>query len=301
MAAMFRPQLLTAALLLSVPAFAGPMPDDLPEDVFEGAKEHPAVRNYPGCWVTQQKEVEFEEFEFPLATKNDDTVNRKVSGALFAQKMYFPQKVTCTQVLANYENAFQKAGMVVHRGESNVDQAFFSDSCKWVSAEGKEKGSGRALYAVQNCCGTSSGYGYGGLTVVTAQAMEQKVEVDADGMAKELEASGRVSLYGITFATGKADITPDSAKSLSDIATVMKGHPGWKLRVEGHTDNVGQANANLELSKKRAAAVKDWLVKKHGIDAGRLTTEGFGQGRPLGPNDSDAGRARNRRVELVKL
>jgi len=300
MASMFRASILSAVVLLSTPSLAG-VPDDLPEEVMEGAKEHPAIRNYPGCWVTQQKEGEFEEFDFPVGVRNDETVTRKVSGALFAQKVYFPPKVTCTQVLANYENAFQKAGMVVHRGESSVDQPLLSDGCKWVSAEGKEKGSGRPLYAVQNCCGSTTGYGYGGLTVVAAQAMEQKVEVDADGIAKELESAGRISLYGINFSTGKADITPDSAKALSDIATVMKGHPGWKLRVEGHTDNVGQAAANLELSKKRAAAVKDWLVKKHGIDASRLTTEGLGQTKPLAPNDSDAARARNRRVELVKL
>jgi len=301
MALMLRAPLLSAALLLSTPGFAGPAaPDDLPEDLLEGAKEHPAIRNYPGCWVTQQKEREFEELDFPVGVRNDETVTRKVSGALFAQKVYFPQKVTCTQVLGNYEAAFQKAGMVVRRGESNVDQPLLSDGCKWVSAEGKEKGSDRPLFAVQNCC-HSPEYAYGALTVVTAQAMQQKVEVDADGIEQELESAGRISLYGINFATGKADITPDSAKALSDIATVMKGRPGWKLRVEGHTDDVGQAAANLELSKRRAAAVKDWLVKKHGIDAGRLTTEGLGQTKLLAPNDSDAARARNRRVELVKL
>ena len=301
MASMPRAFALAAAVLLSTPALAAPAPDDLPEDLVEGAKEHPAIRHYPGSWVTRQQEAEFEEFAFPTAARDDETISRKVSGALLMQKLYFPQKVTCTQVLENYRNAFEKAGMVVHRGESALDLPASPDSCKWVSAEGKERGTGRALYAVQNCCALSSGYPFGGLAVVTAKAMEQKVEVDADGMAKELETAGRVSLYGINFATGRADITPDSAKSLSDIATVMKGHPGWKLRVEGHTDNVGPAQANLELSKKRAAAVKDWLVKRHGIDAARLATEGYGQGKPLAPNDSEGNRARNRRVELVKL
>ena len=115
-----------------------------------------------------------------------------------------------------------------------------------------------------------------------------------------MNKSGHVAVYGINFETGKAAITPDSAKVLEQIVQLLKDNPDLKLRVEGHTDNVGKGKENVELSKKRAAAVKEWLAKG-GVEAGRLTTEGFGDKKPVADNKDDEGRAKNRRVELVKM
>jgi outer membrane protein OmpA-like peptidoglycan-associated protein len=81
----------------------------------------------------------------------------------------------------------------------------------------------------------------------------------------------------------------------------MKKHPDWRLGIEGHTDNIASDRFNLDLSRRRAAAVKDALVTRHGIDAARLTTGGAGESRPLDTNDTLEGRARNRRVELVRI
>jgi len=87
---------------------------------------------------------------------------------------------------------------------------------------------------------------------------------------------------------------------LDQVVALLKQDQSLKLEVQGHTDNVGAAAANLKLSQDRAAAVKDYLVTTGGIAAARLTTAGFGDTKPVAPNTTDEGRAQNRRVELVK-
>ena len=117
----------------------------------------------------------------------------------------------------------------------------------------------------------------------------------------ELAAKGRVTTQGILFDTGSDRIKPESTPTLKDIGAMLVAHPELKLSVEGHTDNVGDAAANLKLSEARAAAVKAALVKDYGVDAARLTSKGFGSTKPLSPNTTAEGRQTNRRVELVKV
>lgn len=105
-------------------------------------------------------------------------------------------------------------------------------------------------------------------------------------------------LQQVHFATGSATILPDSFPMLMEIAQLLKANPTIKkMRVEGHTDSHGGADFNLDLSKRRAASVRTWLVE-HGIDTDRLESEGYGLTRPLQTNDTDEGRAANRRVEF---
>jgi outer membrane protein OmpA-like peptidoglycan-associated protein len=108
-------------------------------------------------------------------------------------------------------------------------------------------------------------------------------------------------IYGIYFSFNRADIRPESERVLEEIAGVLTAHPQWKLRVDGHTDGIGNDAANLDLSRRRSAAVKTALVTRHGIDGGRLVTGGFGESQPQAGNDTPEGRARNRRVELRRL
>jgi OmpA-OmpF porin, OOP family len=139
------------------------------------------------------------------------------------------------------------------------------------------------------------------LDVVETTPMETKmVTVDAAAMAKDIASTGRVALYGIYFDHDKADIKPESAPTLQEIAALLKQDPKLSLYVVGHTDGVGQFDYNVKLSERRAASVVQALATQHGIDAKRLRPAGVGMLAPVAPNDSDEGRAKNRRVELVR-
>jgi outer membrane protein OmpA-like peptidoglycan-associated protein len=118
-------------------------------------------------------------------------------------------------------------------------------------------------------------------------------------LKKKLLSDGRVRVYGILFDLDSAVIRSESKPVIDEVLAVLKGEPGWKLTIEGHTDSTGSAGHNQELSTQRAAAVKAYLVAS-GIGAERLQTMGFGAGKPVADNASELGRAQNRRVELVK-
>jgi flagellar motor protein MotB len=126
------------------------------------------------------------------------------------------------------------------------------------------------------------------------------VESGPTHIAESLSVTGRAEVYGIYFDFNKSTIRPESEAVLKEIADVMGQHPTWKLSVEGHTDNIGGAASNQDLSARRAAAVREALVSRYRIAAGRLTPVGFGASRPKETNDTLEGRARNRRVELVR-
>lgn len=116
----------------------------------------------------------------------------------------------------------------------------------------------------------------------------------------ELSKNGRWATQGILFNIGKSNIKPESTPTLKKIAETLKQHPELKIEVQGHTDNVGKADANLKLSQARADAVKQALTSEYGVTAGQLTAKGYGDTKPSADNKTAEGRATNRRVELVK-
>ena len=135
---------------------------------------------------------------------------------------------------------------------------------------------------------------------VQAKAMETKMEtISASEMSQSLSATGKVAIYGILFDSGKAEIKPESKAALDEIGKLMKANAALKLHVVGHTDNNGGLEGNFALSKNRAAAVRDALMKQFAIAGDRLTANGVSYLAPVSTNATDAGRAKNRRVELV--
>lgn len=121
---------------------------------------------------------------------------------------------------------------------------------------------------------------------------------DAEG---ELLRRGKLIVHGIYFDFNSDRIRKESDPILKELGELLSRHPDWTLSINGHTDNVGGDAYNLRLSQRRAASVVRWLVERHGIAAGRLRSAGFGASSPIEPNDTPEGRARNRRVELVRV
>ncbi len=137
-------------------------------------------------------------------------------------------------------------------------------------------------------------------TIQTKGMDRQMVFVDAGTMQTTIEKDGRISLYGILFDTNSAALKPESERTLAEIARLLQRNPGWKLLVVGHTDNVAAADYNLQLSMQRAQAVVAALTQRHNIAPDRLRADGKGLTQPVAPNDTEANRARNRRVELIR-
>ena len=255
------------------------------EDDAEGCKDPQQLKRYPGTRLNSCDDKEYDEAEVPVrldAEKNE--VTEKLGGHVQIYDYNQPEHASEIQISRNIENALSKAGYKILVGNKT------GATCCDVTAQSKN------LYVAAQVSG-------GGINVriIEVKPMEQKMDApDASAMLEELNKSGHVAVYGINFDTGKSNLKDDSESVLTEVAKLLTDNADLKLRVEGHTDNQGKSKENLALSKKRAQAVKDWLVKK-GVEAARLTTEGFGDQKPVGDNKTDEGKAKNRRVELVKL
>jgi OOP family OmpA-OmpF porin len=135
--------------------------------------------------------------------------------------------------------------------------------------------------------------------VIESAAMEQNL-VDASAMNKAISETGRIALRNIYFDFGSDALTAESTPALEQIAALLKQQSGLSLYVVGHTDSVGTHEANMSLSRRRAESVVQALIRQHGVAASRLVPAGVGDLAPVASNRSDAGRAENRRVELVE-
>jgi outer membrane protein OmpA-like peptidoglycan-associated protein len=238
------------------------------------------VHRFPGSHINSCENKEYEQAEMPVGRdKGGADITKTFEGEYHYWDYGTREGLSEIQLFRNFETALQTAGF-------HID---YEDKPQKITAH---KGN---TWILMNCSGT---YYY--QTVVTVKEMAQEATADASSLADEITKSGHVAVYGIHFDTGKATIQPDSEDTLLQIVKLLDANAGWKMRIEGYTDNVGNAAANQTLSEKRAQAVVAWLAS-HGVAANRLTAKGFGQANPVADNSTDEGRAKNRRVELVKL
>lgn len=254
----------------------------------EGCKDHPMFSRMPNYVITSCEDQEFGVYEFDL----EDSM-KKVEGHYWSLNYEInentPKAAGPLQIGRNYWNPMAAKGGT--RLIENLDAGGGHLAARMPGPGG----SGTIWLEVQV---SNSGEMYQ-LTVVQEGGMRQDVEMTAKDLADALAAKGSVTLNNILFDTGKATIAASSEAPLSLVAQVLKEDGDLKLEVQGHTDNVGGKDANLKLSKDRAESVKAYLVKA-GIDASRLTTAGFGDAQPVASNDTEDGRAQNRRVVLVR-
>jgi outer membrane protein OmpA-like peptidoglycan-associated protein len=246
----------------------------------DGCKDSPLITRLPGSEIHSCENKEFDQVDVAVGKNQDgEPVMKTIEGEFHSWDYGTREGVTEIQVFRNFQTALKTAGF-------SID---YEDSPRTITAHKSS-----TWYKLEN----SGSYYY--QTIVTTKAMAQEVTADASSLAKEIEKSGHVAIYGIHFDTAQATIRPDSQGTLTQIAKLLTDTPDLKLRIEGYTDNVGQAAANQALSERRAQAVVTWLTS-HGVAAARLAAKGLGAANPVADNSSEDGRAKNRRVELVKM
>jgi outer membrane protein OmpA-like peptidoglycan-associated protein len=140
------------------------------------------------------------------------------------------------------------------------------------------------------------------LDVLQTKPMDQRMSVvKAAEIEQTIAKTGRIAIYGVYFDTDKADIKPESEAALTEMATAINAAPGKKFLIVGHTDNQGGLDHNQELSRRRAASVSAALAAKYNVPAAAIIPVGVGMAAPVAPNTDEAGRAKNRRVEIVAM
>lgn len=272
---------LSAALFALSASFSSAAPQ-APEPDAKGCKDHPLFTRMQNMRLATCRNVDFDKFDFK--TGKGTTVS--VEGKRFEIKYQMPPGPPAPSPLAiirNHQQAMAAIGGTVA----------FEDARYTILKLEKD---GKEVWAQVD---TAWGRGYM-LTIVEKQAMAQEVKASADLFQSGLKAAGHVEVPGIYFDTGKSDLKPESDAALGEIARLLKADPALKVYVVGHTDNVASLDLNTKLSQARAEAVVQALVGKHGIAAARLLGRGVGPLAPVASNDAEDGRAKNRRVELVK-
>lgn len=270
-----------ATLFAGLALLAGTHPARAEEDV-KGSQDHPLITRMPGYYISGYKVDEFAAFDPTVFSGKEPHWEGKKYTLDYSRKEG-AGTVSMLQIVRNYEAAVRKAGGNVLSGDE-----------RRVAAEIRKGGALTGVYVEAY----NEGQTYE-LTIVESRQMRQDVTADAAAMGKDLAAAGKTIIQGITFDTGSAVIKPESEAALSEMAKLMKGTPGLKAYVVGHTDNVGTLDANLKLSADRAGALVKALLDR-GIAAGRLKAAGVGPYSPNASNRDERGRAQNRRVELVE-
>ncbi len=270
--------LLAAALLVVtlLPAHAAPQKDAA------GCSDHPLFTRMANMRLTFCKTLPFDAFKFKTGDKTDTVVE----GRRFEIKYQIQDGFEAPSPLAiirNHQQAIaQIGGTTLHEDRRYT----------WL----KVVKDGNEIWAQVD---TAWGKGYM-LTIVERKAMAQEVVASAELFKSGLDTSGHVEVPGIFFDTGKSDLKPESENALAEIAKLLQADAGLKVYVVGHTDNTAALDLNLRLSEARAQAVVQALGAKHGIDPARLIGKGVGPLAPMDTNSTEEGRAKNRRVELVK-
>lgn len=321
-----------ASLLAAATAFpvAAAVPTALP-----GAKDSAVISRYAGSVLDNAASESFAAIRVPAGPGHygagDKLVFDKVVPVEGKVNAYFyvgPKQRTALEVFRNYQAALTQGGFTTlyscemagcdgalirepFSGEvvrtrkwagGRIDPAgSISGDVRFVSA--KRTRNGGDVYVMVFVAEPDSTWEAPSTVVIVAEPAPMelgKVTVSSAQLNKSLVAEGRIALYGIYFDTARAELKPESKAQLDEMAKLLAEDRALKVMIVGHTDNQGSVDANLTLSQRRADAVVAALVKTYKVEAMRLKARGVASFAPVSTNRSDAGRAKNRRVELVE-
>ncbi len=252
-------------------------------------KDTPWFSGMPNYTVYDAEDAEFDSYNF-YNGKTCNSVEGKKYRRVYSLKED-AQKSSIIQIMRNYTNAVKSmGGTAIYEGApQNAECADYNGLNMIVGKIAKD---GNEMWVEVASLGGDEYY----LTIIRKELMKQ--DVTASEMFETLNRDGHIALY-INFDTGKSMIRDESKPIIEKIVQMLKANPELKLSVEGHTDNVGNLASNKTLSEERARSVVSALVNQ-GIAVEQLSSSGYGQDKPIGDNSTEEGRARNRRVELVK-
>lgn len=290
------------------------------------------LARYPGAVLLGADQKAFEEIALPIGptTQNESGASAApktihVTGKRTRLFYFAPSERSALEVFTNYAEALEKAGMSVvwtctdtECGDDFSSQALEAmhlklentaeSSLGFVNAERpryllaklpREQGDVHVMVMAQDKTDLQRPALF--VVIVEGKPMDKaRVTVSAAAIEQTLMSTGKAVIYGITFDFDKAQIKPESQAQLEQIAHLMSEHADLKLSITGHTDNQGSADYNQKLSQRRADAIVEALVNQYRIAATRLRAQGIGAASPVASNDSEEGRAKNRRVELIK-
>jgi outer membrane protein OmpA-like peptidoglycan-associated protein len=249
----------------------------------KGCADHPVFpTRMPGYSISDCETKDFDAFNLETGKRAKTAVEGRRTRLTYRVEDRSKEPSGLT-VVRNYENAIKSVQGTVLFSDPNrlVNGKIVKDGKEvWVQAE---KGNGLIW-----------------LTLVEKAGMAQDIVANADAIGNDIKSTGHAAVYGIYFDTGKSEVKPESEAALKEVAKLLSSDPGLKLLVVGHTDSVGQLDANMKLSQARAEAVVQVLAKSHGVAVTRLKAQGAGPIAPVATNRTEEGRAKNRRVELVE-
>jgi OOP family OmpA-OmpF porin len=243
----------------------------------KGCQDSPLISRFPGSVISDCKDSPDDTFAFSMPGAG----SQKVEGEFHYLEYKSPKTASNAQLARNLGTALRTAGYTIVFESGDHSKFVGHMGSTWIQLEVSSNGE---IWE----------------HTVKEIPLTQDVVVTAAEMANGLTNAGHSVVKGILFDTGKADVKPESAPALDEVVKLLKQNAAMKVYVVGHTDNVGALAGNLDLSKRRAAAVVQMLVTKYGVAADRLQSFGNGPYAPLASNKSEAGRALNRRVELVE-
>ena len=316
------------ASLLLLLAAAGVQAQKAPTEL-RGASDHPLVSRYTGAVLQDVAQENFAAVKVPgsgpLPALDKLPV---IEGRVGAYFYIAPKERSALEVFRNYQAALTQAGFATQYScemsacdKAGIRERFANEVVeprKWQAKGIAPAGSidrdvrfvsaklsrgGQDTHVLLFVAEPNSIWGAPAVVqlVVEPAAMEGgKVLVDTSALQKALGAEGKVLLYGIYFDTGKATLKPESKPQLAEMAKLLQAQPALRVHIVGHTDNQGTIPGNLTLSQQRAEAVVAALVQEHHVDAKRLSARGLASFAPVASNSAEAGRAKNRRVELVE-
>ncbi len=257
----------------------------------EGCKDHPLFNRLTNFYIVSCSQ-NYNELQLRMSGSKTETKEGNLFSIDYAFNFDAGQKeLSPFQVIKNYENAVTKNGGKMLYKNTNVQDADI-EATFYLPTKEKDYWVKLASFG-----GTANSVEHFFLYVLEMEPMKQ--EIQASEMMEALNKEGFIALY-INFETGKSDIKPESQPIVDQIVELLNQNPTLKISINGHTDNVGSVKSNQILSENRAKSVMNALIAK-GIVKSRLSFKGYGDSKPIADNNTDEGRAKNRRVEIVKI